>query len=109
MVPGDLVLRCFGYKTRRNTWVAKCIDLDLVTEEDTLEASKESLRDAIVSYMEVVLNTEDKDSIADLLRRTAPLADHIQYHLIKFLCKAKCPPNKARFDQNIPIRLAEAF
>ncbi|MEE9120706.1 MAG: hypothetical protein V3U56_05415 [Syntrophobacteria bacterium] len=105
MVPQDLILRCYGLRTKKNTWVAKCIDFDLVVEEQSREMSKRVLLDEMESYIQAVYDTEDKASIPALLSRKAPISDILSYHLIKFHCKIKCPPNRESFDSSIPIHL----
>lgn len=92
MKPQDLILRCYGYETQGGKWVAKCIDLALVTEEDTLIDAKKSLEDAIFGYLEAVLDTDDKKSIPALIGRKSPLIDILTYHSIVFLQKIRFLP-----------------
>lgn len=103
----NLVLRCYAYRTPRNTWIAKCIDLDLVTEEDSLPVAKKSLEEAIEGYIETVLDTEDKESIPRLLQRKAPLVDRMKYELLKSeLTRRLYPKKPVPFLSSIPFHLA---
>lgn len=103
----NLVLRCYAYRTPRNTWIAKCIDLDLVTEEDSLPVAKKSLEEAIEGYIETVLDTEDKESIPRLLQRKAPFVDRMKYELLKSeLTRRLYPKKPVPFLSSIPFHLA---
>jgi hypothetical protein len=101
----DLVLRCYGYKTRRNTWLAVCIDLTLAVEEDTLEAAKAEMEAQIKSYFETVFATDDGSSTAHLVFRRAPLKDLLIYYFVKTLCNViECPWGFRKIDQTLPLR-----
>jgi len=108
MKPQDLILRCYGYEAHDGKWVAKCIDLTLVVEEDTLIDAKKSLEDAIFGYLEAVLDTDDKKSIPALIRRKSPLIDILAYHSIAFLFKIHEFKSKLVFEEAIPVHLAHA-
>lgn len=99
-----LVLRCYGYRTPHNTWALKCIDLNLVAEEPTLEEAKRYLSDTIHTYLDAVMDTEDRASIPHLLMRKAPAKDILAYHLAK-MCRIK---TRHVFDEIIPVRLGLA-
>ena len=85
MKPKDLILRCYGYK-RGDKWYGVCLDLNLATEEDSLNELKRTLNLMIFSYIETVCDTDDKASIPYLLRRRAPISDWVQYYYIIILC-----------------------
>lgn len=104
MKPQDLILRCYGYETPENNWVLKCVDLAIVVEENSIEAAKKSLEDAIISYLEVVYDTEDKESIPKLLKRKSPLIDILRYHTLAFIFKIYEIKSKLVFEEAIPIR-----
>lgn len=105
----DLILRCYGYKTPRNTWIAKCIDLDLATEEDTFQEARRSLEEAIEGYIETVLDTEDKESIVRLLQRKSPIRDRLIYESIRLSLTRKVSASQPiPFLQPIPFHLAHA-
>jgi hypothetical protein len=84
MEPRDLIVRCLAYQTGRGTWVAKCVDLNLVTEDPTFEEAREVLYEMIATYIVAVFDTKDRDSIPRLLRRKSPLSDRILFKLIGF-------------------------
>ena len=113
MFPKDLILRCIAYETSRNTWIAKCIDFCLVVEEESFAASRKSLEEAILGYLDTVYDTEDYESIPALLQRKSPLWDrvlfntflvHSRLHSWMEKCKIQRVPYSYR--QAIPIRLA---
>ncbi len=81
-IPERLVLRVrgYGHRTNRGTWVAACIDLDLIVERPSFEEAKAALRDQICSYIKAVVDTDDKESIYRLLDRPVPLWDRIKYY-----------------------------
>lgn len=105
MRPEDLILRCYGYKTYQGIWVTKCIDLALVAEDETLHGAKKSLEDAIAGYIETILDTDNKASIAELLVRKSPLSDRLHYHYIALIIRFHEFKNKLTFKETLPIHL----
>lgn len=83
--PASLVLRCYGHRTRKGKWFGACLELNLATEADTLEELQSELNDIIVSYLESVFDTEDPDSIPNLLTRQAPFLDRLKFRGIQLL------------------------
>ena len=83
--PLDLVLRCYLRRVRGSAdrWVAHCIDLDLWATGGSPEAARRSMDDAVVGYVETVLDTKDHDSIPRLLQRRAPLRYVLFWHLVR--------------------------
>lgn len=112
--PADLVLRCYGRRTGRSPrrWVAHCIDLDLWAVGDDWEGTRRSLEDAIVGYLETVLDTRDQRSIPALVRRRAPTRFVVLWHLIRFmglfLPNGRGPLDTRSFEEPIPFHLAAA-
>ena len=104
MVPSDLILRCYGYRSN-NVWTAICLDLNLVVEAENQKDLKDKMHDVIESYIETVLDTDDKESIAELMMRKAPLKDWIVYYSISALSLLKKLPGKMFFKQSIPFQL----
>jgi hypothetical protein len=45
-----IMLRCCAYE-HSGSWVAECIDLDLIVKRKTPEAAAEGLRDAMAGYL----------------------------------------------------------
>jgi len=112
--PLDLVLRCYLRRVRgsANRWVAHCIDLDLWATGDSLEAARRSMDDAVVGYLETVLDTTDHDSIPRLLRRRAPLRYVLFWHFVRavhWIRRDGGPPLDSQpFEEHLPFRLAIA-
>ena len=100
--PAQLVLRCYGYRTKEGTWVGVCLDLNLATEADSLDGLRRKMNETIDSYLETVLDTEDKESIPRLLYRRAPLRDWLKYYLIRI----KHLPSQITFNEYVPFHLA---
>ena len=101
----DIASRCYGYKTRRGSWIASCIDLSLMVERSSLEESKDALREQIILYIQSVLDTEDKESLAYLLPRPAPFYEKIIYYSIAVACifELICKRFVFRFIEELPL------
>lgn len=112
--PRQLALRCYIRKSGRveGRWVAHCIDLDLWAVGSSLEGAKKSLEEAILGYLETVLETEDRESIPRLLQRRAPLGYIALWHLIRLMTRIRHDGNRplggTSFEEPIPFRLAAA-
>ena len=102
--PNDLILRCYGHKIKNNRWFGVCLELNLAAEAESPEQLREKLFNMIKSYIDTVLDTDDKDSISQLLIRRAPLYNWAIYYLIKLL---RFPKNFLRFNEAIPFTLAQ--
>jgi predicted RNase H-like HicB family nuclease len=112
--PLDLVLRCYLRRVRgsEKRWVAHCIDLDLWATGDSPEAARRGMDDAVVGYVETVLDTQDRESIPQLLRRRAPLHYVLFWHLVRvarWIRRDGGPPLDSQpFEEHLPFRLAVA-
>ncbi|MEA3348934.1 MAG: hypothetical protein U9Q39_07765 [Pseudomonadota bacterium] len=84
ITPIELVLRCYGYRSGKYL-VGHCIDLDIAVQAENIAELKHKMEQAVTSYMETVLNTENKSSIPALLKRQAPLSAKLKYHAINLL------------------------
>ena len=104
--PMNLVLRCYGYKKKDDPWIGICIDLNIAVQADSVEELKKKMNDAIGSYIDLVLDTNDNDSIPSLLLRRAPLKDQLFYHAIKCFVFIKKIQDSFTFNGHIPVRLA---
>ena len=60
---------------------------------------------AINSYLESVLDTNDRESIPDLLNRKSPFKDWAIYYFIKCIVFLKKFPNNFVFKEIIPFHL----
>jgi hypothetical protein len=112
--PLDLVLRCYlrRVRGRENRWVAHCIDVDLWATGDSLEAARHGMDDAVVGYLETVLDTKDRESIPRLLRRRAPLRYVLFWHFVRAIHGIRrdggSPLDSQPFEEHLPVRLATA-
>ena len=107
--PSELVLRCMGYRTRRGTWVAKCIDFDLTSEGGSMKESQEILLSMIDTYLQSVLETSDRDSIPRLLLRKSLIRDRILFHIILAASRwDHWRMNFSTFTNMLPINLGTA-
>jgi hypothetical protein len=77
----ELRLRCFSYRAGRNRYIAECIDLDILYEDDTREAAIGGLHEALYGYLSAVL---DGQNTSGLLPRRAPLSHRLRYHFEAF-------------------------
>lgn len=104
--PEKLILRCYGYQFGKKPFIGVCIDLNLAVQADSEIELKIKMKDAIISYLETVLDTDDKQSIPSLLFRRAPIQDFIIYYALKLLFKIRQIPTKFIFKEYIPFHLA---
>jgi hypothetical protein len=100
------VLRCYGYKLKHAPYVGVCVDLNIAVQADSPDELKKKMGDAISSYLEVVLDTNDKESIPTLLQRKAPIRDWVIYYLIKCIVLIRQIPTNFTFKEYIPFHLA---
>ena len=76
-------LRCFWYRSGSDSYVAECIDLDLLSKGDTLETAIGKLQEAMHSYLEVAFEGE---STKGLVLRLSPLSHRLRYYFHKLGC-----------------------
>ena len=112
--PQDLVLRCYARRSGRlpGRWVVHCVDLDLWAVGSNFPEARKSLEDAILGYLESVLDTDDSASIPELLKRRASLRYLLLWHLIKVVHdiahNGRRPLDSQPFEQHLPFHLAVA-
>ena len=105
--PNNFILRCYGHRINGSKWCGVCLEFNLAAEAESSEQLRKKLYDMIVSYVDTVIETDDKESIPDLLVRRAPLYNWAIYYLIKLLVSFHNFPNKfLRFKESIPFHLA---
>ena len=104
--PGNFVIRCYGYQPKKGFYVGVCLDFNLSVEASSPEQLKQKMKEVIISYIETVLDTNDKESIADLLKRRAPIRDWVFYYVIKFLLYLRKFPGNFTFNEIVPFHLA---
>ena len=104
--PINLILRCYAHRTNKHNWVGVCLELNLAVEADSPAALREKMAEAISSYIEALLDTNDPASIPELLNRRAPLLDWGKYYLICFALFIKGLSRPFVFKESIPFHLA---
>lgn len=104
----DLVLRFYGHKVVGNKWRGICLDLNIAAEADTKKELQEKLTHMILSYIETAIDTDDQDSIPDLLTRKAPFYDWSKYYVFKSLKSIKGLRNNFIFKRSIPFHLSRS-
>ena len=106
--PHKLVLRCYGHQTGEDRWYGVCLELNLAAEADSPDELKQKLYEMIISYVETVLDTDDKESIPSLLTRRAPLKDWLKYYWYNSLISIMNIPGNLTFKESIPFHLAHS-
>jgi hypothetical protein len=104
--PKNFVLRCYGYKFGKNPYVGVCVDLNIAVQADNPIELKKKMNSAINSYIETVLDTNDKESIAPLMGRQSPIRDWLIYYLIKAIVRIRQIPTNFIFKEYVPICIA---
>jgi hypothetical protein len=104
--PDNLVLRCYGYRLGKRPYVGICLDLNLAVEAESPEMLRKKMSEVIESYMETILDTEDKASISYLVSRKAPARDWVVYYIIKLLLLIRQFPNNFVFQEHLPFQLS---
>lgn len=104
--PGKFILKCYGHKTEKGNWFGLCLDLNLAVEAESPKLLEQKMGEAIISYIETTLNTDDRKSIPQLLSRRAPIYDWLIYYLIKSIVFVRQFPDKFIFKEIVPFHLA---
>lgn len=86
MSPFNLKLRNYIEKEPDGSWLAVCIDLNLVAQGDSKKESCEKLHTMISDYLEEAF-TEDEKYFDDLVPRKPPFIFLIRYYWIVLLSK----------------------
>jgi hypothetical protein len=106
--PQRFVVRCYGRKTEKGNLVGVCLDLNIAVEAQSIEELKKKMNQAIGSYIETVLDTDNRESIPALLSRRAPLKDWLTYYCIKMKHYIRQFPGNFTFKEIIPIHLTHS-
>lgn len=100
----SLTLRCLAYRDSIS-YVAECLDLNLLVRRESAEQAMQSLEEAIRGYLLSVLDTKQDlqrfvktGSIDGLLPRPSPLSHRIRYHM--YLVAALVSGNRRSFQLN---------
>lgn len=104
--PQELILRCYGHQIQGGRFYGVCVDLDIAAEADSAESLKRKLNEMISSYIHTALDTDDKDSIPELLARKAPLFDWVKYYVIGLAISVKKSfRHRFTFKASVPFHL----
>lgn len=83
----SFTLRCLAYR-HANSYIAECIDLNLLVKRGSIDEAASSLEDAIRGYLSVVLdNPRDMETFArigrveGLIPRPSPFTHRLRYHI----------------------------
>lgn len=104
--PNKFVLRCYGHKTENDRWFGLCLEFNLAIEADSIEQLKSKMRKVVASYIDTILDTNDKESIPELFSRKAPMKDWLIYYWICLKKFIRNFPGNFTFKEFIPIHLA---
>jgi len=96
----SITLRCVAYRDG-DSYIAECIDLNLLVRRESISEAACSIEDAIRGYMVTLLDNEDSlkelmggGKIKGLLPRPSPLSHRLRYHWYCFLA-AICGSNRS--------------
>ena len=104
--PNRLILRCYGYKTKNGKWFGLCLNFNVGVEAENREQLKRKMHEVLESYIETVLDTDDRASIPELLSRRSPIKDWLIYYGIRALLFIKNFPDNFTFKEIVPFHLA---
>jgi len=74
----EVALRCFTYGPRNGRYFAECIDLDLISQGQSVEEAIGKLQEAMFGYLETVYNGKPTGG---LVPRLSPFSHRLRYHL----------------------------
>ena len=106
LTPANFVLRCYGHQISSGKYYGVCLELNLAAEAESVDQLKKEMGSMITSYIKTVLDTEDHESIPNLIQRPAPALDHFKYHLFRFLLSIRKFQRNFIFKEFIPFKLA---
>ena len=104
--PNEFVLRCYGYRSNEGPYIGVCVNLNIAIQADSPRELREKMSDAISSYIDTVLDTNDRDSIPVLMSRRAPMQDWLIYYFIRIVVFVMEFRDRFTFKEYIPIHLA---
>lgn len=77
-------VRCFCYRERSGLFVAECVDLDLVVKARKQTMAMRELRDAVVGYVKVAV---ESGADSELIPRPSPLSHRLHYYTVMLACR----------------------
>jgi hypothetical protein len=109
ITPCDLIVRCLAHKKSNGRWFGICLDFDISAEAGTPEELKVKLIDMITDYVETVFDTDDKNSVAQLIQRRAPLHYWLLFYFMKVAALLNSLKSNFTFDYCLPFRPARDY
>ena len=108
----DLFLRCYAQRGNDGLWEAFCLDLTLAAQGSTFEEARQVLHEQIQEYVIDALVGQDKEHVATLLPRKAPLRYWLKYYWIKAMCRINTVKSHAQnmlsntrsFREHLPLQ-----
>jgi predicted RNase H-like HicB family nuclease len=73
-------LRCFTYRASDGTFIAECLDLDILSQGATVEEAIGKLQEAMFSYMETAFDGEPGCQRGLVMRRS-PWTHQLRYYI----------------------------
>lgn len=101
MKPIDLKLRGYIQKEQDGSWLAVCIDLNLVAQGDTSKEARNKLHNIINDYL-VEAFTEDNQYFDDLVPRKTPFIFLLRYYWLSLLSRLHVV-SSALFTEHLPL------
>jgi len=98
----ELVLRCFAEREADGSWFAMCLELNLYSRGGSFEEDRKNLHSAISSYLRDAV-TKDREYIADLIPRPAPLYFWLRYLFIWCCVKFRDATAFRKFNEAMPL------
>jgi hypothetical protein len=80
----SFTVRCYVYEQRSGLFVAECIDLDLMVKSRNPAKAKRELRDAILGYVQVAVES-GQDKV--LIPRRSPLGHRLHYFALYWISR----------------------
>ena len=84
MVEKCFTVRCFSYREKSGSFIAECVDLDLMVRRKKQNIAMRELRDAIVGYVQAAV---ESGADAELIPRRSPLSHLLHYYAVVFACR----------------------
>jgi len=100
--PDEFILRCFGKKQKDGTWYGLCLNFDIAVEAQSRDELKVNLKEAILSYLESVRDTDDHESIPALIKRRSPFKDRAYYYWLNLLVTLNNFSDNFTFKELVP-------
>jgi hypothetical protein len=77
-------VRCFSYREKTGSFIAECIDLDLMVRAKKQNMAMRELRDAVLGYVKVAV---ESGTDSELIPRRSPLSHRLHYYAVMCACR----------------------